>query len=497
MRWLISFLLLIAPTSALAAWHKATSPHFVVYGEGTPESVRAYAEKLENFEQVLSAVTGFKTEPEANRLIVFLVENTNAVQRQMGSRNDDIAGFYSPRLWGTIAVVPRRAGDGGPYALDPQTVLFHEYAHHFMLQNAASAYPAWYVEGFAEYFSTTEFERDGSVSVGKPASHRFYGLSVLPLFRVERMLNPDDRTLTPEQHEAFYGWSWLLTHYLRYSAPRKGQFDKYLRAFADGASAADAAKGSFGTIAELQADLTRYRDARRLSYTQMKLTLAKPDIAVATLSLSEGAAMPMFMRSYRASNGKAAVDAVVVEARKLAARFPSEPMALDALAEFELDAEQLDAAQRANTAVLAARPADGRALMRNARIAEARIKAPGTDAEWKAVRNLIVKANRAAPNDPFPLYAYYRWHAQSGTPTPAVAVDGLRRAIQLAPQVPDLRFMLATKYIADGNKSAARSIMVPLLNDPHSAEMRQAARALLEGAKSIKPVETPTTQTKD
>ena len=38
-------------------------------------------------------------------------------------------------------MVPRRAGDGGQYKLDPQTVLFHEYAHHFMLQNAAAAYP--------------------------------------------------------------------------------------------------------------------------------------------------------------------------------------------------------------------------------------------------------------------------------------------------------------------------------------------------------------------
>ncbi len=480
MRWLAALALFLLPQPLLAAWHKATSGHFIVYGEGSAQSVRDYSEKLEKFEALLAARTGLQTEADANRLIVFLVRTTDAVQKQMGVRGTNIAGFYSPRIWGTIAVVPRRNG-GGEYDLDSQTVLFHEYAHHFMLQNAPVAYPRWYSEGFAEYFSTTEFKPDGAAQFGYPAKHRFYGLATLPAFPVQQLLVPDDRKMTEDRTEAFYGWSWLLTHYLNFESARKGQLNSYLQAFAGGMPPADAAAKAFGPIDKLQKDLNAYRDARRMSYVQWRgFKPPEATIAVVTLSPSENAAMPMYMRTFRPSRGKEEIDAVVTEARKLAARYPADPMALDALAEFELDAEQYDAAQRANDSALVARPNDGRLLLRAARIAIARLGKTGDAAQWKAVRTLVVKANRAAPNDPFPLWEFYRWHHRAGVAVSKTAVDGLRRALQLAPQVSELRFALAGKDLRGGDEATARRTLAPLLNDPHSVEVRQAAQALLE-----------------
>lgn len=491
MRWLYFCLLLLFPQPALAGWFKATSGHFVVYGEGSADSVRAYAEKLEKFDGVLAKMTGLETEGDANRLIVFLVDGTSAVQRQMGTKDSGVAGFYEPQLWGTIAVVPRQAGNS-EYELNAQTVLFHEYAHHFMLQNAPVAYPAWYVEGFAEFWSTIEFARDGAISVGKPAKHRFYGLAMLPAFPVERLLVPDDRELKDDQREAFYGWSWLLTHYLRFAPGRKGQLTSYLHAFADGAAPRDAAIKAFGPVKDLQKELTAYLDATHWSYSQLTgVVLPGARIDVVQLSPSQSAAMPLFMRTYRASRTKAEVDAVVADARKLAARFPGEPMALDILAEFELDAGNYDVSQKANDAVTAANPADSHALMRAARIAETRLSGKGSTQQWKAVRSLIVKANRAAPNDPFPLWAYYRWYGQSGTPMDKVAIDGLRRALELAPQVAMLRFNLAQQDFRDGNETGARAVLAPLLNDPHSASIRNAARAMLDSKGKTSDPEPP------
>jgi cytochrome c-type biogenesis protein CcmH/NrfG len=100
---------------------------------------------------------------------------------------------------------------------------------------------------------------------------------------------------------------------------------------------------------------------------------------------------------------------------------------------------------------------------------------------WRAIRSLIVKANRASPNNPYPLWAYYRWHAKSGTPVTPTAIDGLRRALELAPQVVDLRFALAQQEFKDGHDAAARDALLPLLNDPHSAKLRAAAQAMLDG----------------
>ncbi len=471
---------LFFPTVASAAWFKATSDHFIVYSEGSAESVRNYIQKLENFDAVLSAATGRSSEPAANKLTIFVVSNISAVQKQVGGKATNIAGFYRPNIWGTVALVPRRAGTG-EFDLDSETVLFHEYTHHFMLQNAPTAYPPWYVEGFAEYFSTTEFKPDGTIAVGYPAKHRFYGLVSLPQFPIERMLVPDGRRLSPDQTEAFYGWSWLLTHYLRYSKERSGQLKKYLEAFASGASPADAAT-AFGPLKALQSDLMKYRNQRTLSYVQMNgVRLPTRSITVTALTPGENALMPMFIRMTRASKNEAEVQAAVLEARQFAARYPQEAMAQDALAEFELDADRYEAARTANAAMLALKPNDSRALLRSARIEIAALKDSRDEAKWKAVRSLIVKANRADPNDPFPLWMFYRWHVRSGNAVPKIAVDGLQRALELAPQVPDVRFELASRLIGDGKRDMAKTVLAPLLNDPHSASIRDAAAKLLAG----------------
>ncbi len=481
-RLLLSLLLLFSPCPLLAAWYKATSEHFIVYSEGTPQNVRDFAQKLENFDAVLAATTGMKSEASANRLIVFMVENVNAVQRQMGGDAKNVAGFYMPRIWGTYAIVPRRA-DSGTFDLDSETVLFHEYTHHFMLRNAPAAYPAWYVEGFAEFYSTTEFRRDGTVWVGTPANHRAYGLVLSAPYPIERLFVPVERKMSAEDVESYYGWSWLLMHYLRYSKERSGQLTKYLAAFADGAEPRDAATQAFGSLDKLQKELIAYRDARKMTYSQLRLA-KMPDgpIEMTMLSAAESAIMPLYIRSTRESRNVAEVAATLTEARKLGKRYPAEPMALDLVAEFELDSEHYDEAQQANDAVLAVRPTDVRALMRAARIANQRLNAAksATDADWKVVRSLIVKANRASPNDPYPLYAFYRWHIDSGTPIPAIAVSGLQRAVQPAPQIVDMRFMLASRLLSEGKADIAKSVLAPLINDPHSAEVRATAREMIE-----------------
>jgi predicted Zn-dependent protease len=216
-------------------------------------------------------------------------------------------------------------------------------------------------------------------------------------------------------------------------------------------------------------------------------------IDVVPLSESEGAAVPLFLRSMRESTSVAEVKAAVAEARQLASRYPKEPMAQDVLAEFELDAEQFDAARAANAAVLAAKPSNSRALLRSARIEIAQMKGKGDDAQWKAVRSLIIKANRAAPDDPFPLWMFYQWHMMSGNAAPKIAIDGLRRGLELAPQVPELRFAFASRLVRDGKKDDARLVLAPLINDPHSPEIRDAAAKLLNGddSEALLPDEKP------
>ena len=59
--------------------------------------------------------------------------------------------------------MPSRRGATATRISTADVILFHEYVHHFMLQHFSVAYPAWFVEGYAELFSNTRFERDGTI----------------------------------------------------------------------------------------------------------------------------------------------------------------------------------------------------------------------------------------------------------------------------------------------------------------------------------------------
>ncbi len=200
--------------------------------------------------------------------------------------------------------------------------------------------------------------------------------------------------------------------------------------------------------------------------------------------------MPLLMQFVQWSNSKQEVDLFFRDAQKNALRYPDEPVALEMLAEGALDAEDLGVAALANDTLIAKRPNNARALLRRARIAAVQTRKSAVPTGWPTVRKLIVKANRAAPNDPFALTEYYDTYLEEGIPAPEIAVDGLRRALQLVPQVSNVRMKLARRLVTDGKGVEARAVLVPLLNNPHSAEVREAARALLEAPSASDKVTT-------
>ncbi len=208
--------------------------------------LRKFAVRLEQFHSLLGLATGVK---DANRKVVkvrvFLVPSIAAVQKLYGAEYSSVAGFYDPRHDGAVAVVPRSTDDG---TFTGQLVLFHEYAHHFMLQYSPAAYPSWYVEGFAEIASTASFERKGSITFGKAASHRQYDLR--DRYPSAKML---DGSYIADQKRGrgwSYGDAWLLTHYLTFTTSRPGQLRAYMNAVNAGKKPAEAAK-VFGDLASV------------------------------------------------------------------------------------------------------------------------------------------------------------------------------------------------------------------------------------------------------
>ncbi len=478
-------------SSAGAAWIEARTDHFSVYSDDDPARVKAVAIRLERFDKGIRKLRGL-SDPnmlQANPVTVYVVPNIAAVQKLCNGLDGhklactNSAGFYEGRAEGSVAFMPRHAGNGGKLDLNAETVLLHEYSHHIMLANFSGAFPAWFVEGFAEFHSTATIDDQGRIGFGRPAAHRFVGLILGTPLKMSDLLTTDGvkaadgRPLSAEQRESLYGRGWLLTHYLTFEPSRAGQLAAYLTAMDKGKSSLDAAKAAFGDLPTLDRDLTAYVHRRTLSYYALPVDDVAPDaIHVRALSAGEAAMMPVRLRSDRGVDRVSAA-LVAADARRLAAPYPADPGAQDALAEAEYDAGNDDAAETAADRALKASPTDRTAMMYEGRVRVRRAEqAHSTDAKvWTEARSWFVKANRAQPDDAAPLYLFYRSFLIQGVRPTANAVTGLERAFDLAPQDGDLRFLLARQYLIDHRLKEARVILAPLAFDPHAAPDNAAA----------------------
>ena len=273
-RLLIGAAMLIMPIAARAEWREAKTPHFLIYSQGSDKSLHKFAERLESVHALMLMATGTREEAHPYPVRVYVVAGTKAVQSYMEKRDSDVAGFYRPLLSGPVAITPGSTGNEDS-SFSPQVVLFHEYAHRFMLQFFPSVYPAWYVEGWAELVSTASFEKPGVISYGKVADHRRYELDLAQHVEASRLVAKRQKDLNADEKSRFYGSSWLLAHYLTFSTERQGQLARYLAAINTGASPADAAK-VFGDLRTLDRDVDKYLGAARFSYRQPPMP---PEIA--------------------------------------------------------------------------------------------------------------------------------------------------------------------------------------------------------------------------
>jgi hypothetical protein len=479
-----------AATPANAAWYEAKSKHFAIYADESPASLEAFATKLEKFDKAVRIVRSMEDPPigNAGRVAIYVLRNEDAVSKMAVGKSSPIAGFYIPRASGSIAFVPRRtAGNGSEWDMTADTVFFHEYAHHLMLQNTDSALPPWLVEGFAEFFSTAEFMRDGSVHLGMPASHRAPGLFLLDKPKIEDLLTKSvGDNASGEDFERFYGRAWLLTHYLTFDPSRTGQLAKYVAQVRNGTDLLKAAQEAFGDLGQLDRDLDRYLRSNRFKY----ISVNSPELNNVAASLrplrpGEAAVMPIRIRSARGVDSKTAAE-VAALARGIAAQYSDDPAVERELAEAEFDEHDYAAAEQAAGRALAADPKLAKALIYKGR-AQMMLAESKPKADWDAIRRNFLAANKLDTEDPEPLLLYYESFPKSGTRPTANAVAGLEYALVLAPQDKSLRMMVVSEMINANKFAEAREALAPLAFDPHSSDSREFARKIMDALSSKDP----------
>lgn len=459
---------------AEAKWLRADTDNFIIYSEGSEKSLRDFADKLERFDATLSLRFGISRVKEPNRLTIYLVERAaDAGRLTAGRLGPSIAGFYSADPEGSFAVSNRESTviKGTP---EWQQTLFHEYGHHFMRRYLHAAFPAWFIEGFAEYYSTTDFTKDGKAEIGKPPYGRAYGLLEMPKIPAETLLFQRPGTMRNSgQMDVYYGRAWLLTHMLYSSTTRSGQLGAYLGAINKGVEAKKAATDAFGDLAQLDRDLNTYLK-QRLSYRTTGEPIAvSATVTITPLSPADDAMLPLQLERKSASGDEERLSKVRDGLAKLAAQYPGDADVWYelAMAEWDRGKEKRDpgAARASVDKALALDPKHVRAnvLLGRIMLDALREKDDPSAADWNAARKPIILANQTNPDDPVPLLAYFQSFAPQGHEPPSIAIDGLARAFELAPENGEARINYAFALANRGKFDRAIALAKSIAYDPH------------------------------
>lgn len=481
LKYIFAAAVLAASTGAHAAWYAAKSKHFVIYADANPKRLQQFAAKLERFDQAGRVGIGMTDPPvgDGNRLTVFVVPSAADVRSIVGDKSGFFDGFYTGRVTGSLAYVPKEAVDSSDEGSD--AIFFHEYTHHLMAQDLTRPYPEWFVEGFAEFYSTPKFASDGSVSFGNAVQGRAWGLFAGPKMPVQSLFSGLADKRTNAQRDVFYGRGWLLTHYLLMDASRKGQLSKFVAALERGESQVDAGTEAFGDLAQLDKDLNRYLTKPLWGFRVPASKIQVGPIEVTPLSAG-GAAVILARARIKYGADDSTAEALAGSVRAVEKSFPGDELVEATLAEAELNAGHTQAALAAANKAVTANPRDTEALVLKGRAIEAEAKDAEGDARialYEEARKTFIAANKLDTEDPEPLFDYYMSYMHEGRRPSDNAIAALHYASDLAPQDLGVRMNSAIAYLNEGNPKDARATLAVVAYSPHAAEAGDVAKRMM------------------
>ena len=257
---------------------------FILISDAREEAtIAALAGNMEAIYQVFHSLFDPHIEPlpENFKTVVYLFRQQAslvALQRQLGSTGFG-AGFYRPP--GLMAFHQQvQSSDQLVHSM------FHEAFHAFSdshLTAPGKELPRWAEEGLAEYFANSKIEK-GHLIPGKTSGSKYVifhrrarqlrGTASWSLAEARASLKRGEAPTVAELLEAtrgtfyglryqqYYGFSWLLTHFLRHGREEwdtEQPFAAMLLYLVEGYSGQDAIAAAYGTTPEaLQAEFERY-----------------------------------------------------------------------------------------------------------------------------------------------------------------------------------------------------------------------------------------------
>lgn len=503
--------------SAHAEWLKAETKHFIIYGDTSERSMRAYAEKVERFDTFLRTYYPVQSEYEIPKLEIYLANGRRDMLRAEPRIGPSVAGFYSPNS-GRIHAVVNAESRGG------DLTLFHEYGHHFMYQMAANAYPSWFVEGFAEYYSTADVRPD-RIQFGRHDEGRMTYFVQLPANSWAPMADVLQWKISDSgRYRAgdYYAQAWGLTHYFMSTPERTRMLGLYLAAVTNGEDSVQAMERITGrSTSQLQDDMRLYLSGAIQVHTP-QIQFPTPEVAVSRLSREQAELLWLDLRLDREPVKVEVADPPEGETdrarqrREMLIRESAEDRA-------QLIQDALGAGIGSGNELLRLRVvARGHRLAGNSRegfrVLEphltrdqvdpdllrlaAELLMDETDQDTEASeargnrREAITYLARSLDADPLNFLTYRALNetrrGEPGYPSDN-DISTLDVAFKLAPQSFDIRMRLAQAYMSRARYDEAIEVLRPVANSPHGGSWSRRAKALVataqaESGQAVDPV---------
>jgi hypothetical protein len=468
----------LLPGPALAEWRVAETKQFRVYSDGPEKTLREQVRLLERFDWLLRRLTGADKTRFMPPLDVYLVRSASSLHA-LAELPEDTAGVYSQSTAGT-AVFMRRMRDGDNTG---QQVLFHEFAHHFMVFHFPYAYPSWYVEGFADYVATADVKTD-AMSIGLASRNHAEWLGYASWLDMKTVMTRDAWRMKGDARAMFYAQSWLATHYLLRDAERARQLDTYLKSVRDDVPLAEAFPGAFGIDFDTFGKrLNAYARGRSATYSKIEVkpgAIDEPDIVVRLLPASADRLLLPYA-ALRSGIARGREDALLADVRAAAAVSPGDAYASEVLAGIEAEFGDAVKARAMLAALLDQRQhgADLHYLIGRSHMRSAEDDTANAATHHAAARRHLARAFKARPDHYQTLFNYV---LASGDPRQQTVLPVLERAHELAPQVGDINIYLAQAMVASGQFARAETLLQILTASPHRPPSPYV-RALLQRAR--------------
>lgn len=483
--------LLAAPNAHAEDWLKAETAHFTIYSNASEKKTRTYAKKLEAFRTLTNMLLGASDTGPQPRFTLYMLAKDDQMLQVRPNFARQVGGVYFNCAEGTQAygAVQNTSGDEQDRNL---IVLFHEYGHYVMFQHARTYYPAWYVEGFAEYLSTADPE-NGAITIGEMSKGRSYTLAEDRWISFSRVLDPDfgfagDKNNNSWEIESFYAQSWLLAHYMLSDDKRAQALNAYFKRLREGEAPVPAFEAATGIkVTTLKSILQRY--AQKAYYLKVPVT-DYPDSQLAVTPIPAADAGYLFDASLlttcpAADQGKA------ILARLQARLTPqASPDLRLAIARGQILYGDAHAAETDLKALVSDTPDsfDANYLLGRAYLKEAEGQSGDeANALTDQARTAFVAAYRLRKPDAPNLYFLARsFSNKPGFPDMNV-VNAANGAHALAPGVLEYAGLAAFADLANDRRDEAVAALEPFVGDPHNREQAERIKNTIDAITAGKP----------